>query len=364
MADEEQLARLRGGVGEWNRWRCENATVPINLVGADLTKADLSLAILNGANLARAKLPGTVLFLANLTAARLPEAILTRADLSDANLADASLAGACLVSANLTGTCLYRTTLTGADLTDAILRGALGLRFDDNPIRGARFTARPEPWHSWLIPPPAVPKGRLRRMVAATRHVAAKVRAPFALTEEDDPWSLLRRRYTGANLVLIWLALLAALLPRLLTTVGLYLLVESQSVAADVILVALDVGQSQDPVLAETIAAKYRVVDSHPVWQVALGVHQGGFVSFVWAALIFVLLVYAGVRFWLTLRVLPLVDAETRSAVTPRLADYWPLYQIHKVLVWVWLPALAFTLVTAVRLLGWMVTTRVELFGR
>ena len=52
MADEEQLKRLKRGVEAWNEWRRNNPKVKINLVKADLSKANL-----NGA-----KMPDGTLF--------------------------------------------------------------------------------------------------------------------------------------------------------------------------------------------------------------------------------------------------------------------------------------------------------------
>ena len=41
MANEEQLAILRQGVEVWNKWRLENPSIRINLIGADLTKVNI-----------------------------------------------------------------------------------------------------------------------------------------------------------------------------------------------------------------------------------------------------------------------------------------------------------------------------------
>jgi hypothetical protein len=79
-----------------------------DLVGADLSAADLRSADLFGASLGRA----------NLSSAKVAFARLTRASLGYANLRGARLRGASLAYANLRG-----ANLTGADLTGAKLNG-------------------------------------------------------------------------------------------------------------------------------------------------------------------------------------------------------------------------------------------------
>jgi hypothetical protein len=46
MANEEHLARLKQGVGDWNGWRVSNLGVQPDLCDADLRRADLYGAIL------------------------------------------------------------------------------------------------------------------------------------------------------------------------------------------------------------------------------------------------------------------------------------------------------------------------------
>jgi uncharacterized protein YjbI with pentapeptide repeats len=129
MANDEDLARLRQGVGVWNNWlnRKHHAWggLPwMNPSEADLSEADLSGADLGGANLREANLRE-----ANLSGAVLEEAILVRADLSraildHADLDDADLGGANLRQANLSGAHLNEANLRAADLGGANLRQA------------------------------------------------------------------------------------------------------------------------------------------------------------------------------------------------------------------------------------------------
>ena len=40
MADEEHVALLKQGVVVWNKWREENPDIRLDLIGADLNRAD------------------------------------------------------------------------------------------------------------------------------------------------------------------------------------------------------------------------------------------------------------------------------------------------------------------------------------
>jgi uncharacterized protein YjbI with pentapeptide repeats len=86
MANPEHLAKLREGIGTWNRWREEctgptpkkrNTNVIKPDLGAgvgtteDLLFADLSGADLRGTNLSRAQLIGALLIGANLRGSNL-----------------------------------------------------------------------------------------------------------------------------------------------------------------------------------------------------------------------------------------------------------------------------------------------------
>lgn len=93
------------------------------LRGADLSRADLSGAILNLADLSGADLTGANLSMAGLVGVDLTDAMLSRADLSGATLAEAILIRAHLFGANLSGALLLMANLDGAHLTGADLSG-------------------------------------------------------------------------------------------------------------------------------------------------------------------------------------------------------------------------------------------------
>jgi len=129
VADKEQVARLVGSAGDWNRWRAKNPKTRPDLRGADLRhtdlrRTDLRRADLSGSNLSQANLSEARLGRADLTRAVLIEADLIGADLSRAVLDRAAVIGTYLLGANLRGADLNVTDLRGADLRGADLRGA------------------------------------------------------------------------------------------------------------------------------------------------------------------------------------------------------------------------------------------------
>lgn len=182
----------------------------------------------------------------------------------------------------------------------------------------------------------------------------------FKLSPVDDPWSLLRRDYTGANLVLAWIALLVFLFPRILTAVGLYLLSVSEELTEDIV-ETINSHPGAPRELVQSVNQLVQVDETHRVWRVVLGVHEGGIQSFAWAGLIFILFIYTMGRFYLTLRVTPLRDAETRSGKTPARRDYEPIFVVHRFIRPIGGLAILFLLYNAWHFLEWLLTAQVSL---
>jgi len=96
----------------------------VDLTGANLRGADLSLAYLSKADLSQTSLVGADLRIANLSEADLSGTGLPRANLSDANLSEADLSGAYLKEAHLLEAILTNVNLIEANLLEANLSGA------------------------------------------------------------------------------------------------------------------------------------------------------------------------------------------------------------------------------------------------
>ena len=131
-ASSQQVAMLKSGVANWNKWRKENPRVKPDLEGLVGARLDSSFhpgaayfgINLHGIDFRGADLKGADLGVANLDSADLDSATLDNADLGIAFLKGARLRGALVQKANLQGADLQKADLTGANLTGAILRGA------------------------------------------------------------------------------------------------------------------------------------------------------------------------------------------------------------------------------------------------
>ncbi len=119
MANPDHVAKIKEGVGVWNKWRKENPEII-----PDLNWASLSRKNLGGANLERAILINATLTGADLRRANLKGAYLIRADLRGANLLRANLKGAEFNNAHLEGACLLECNLGGAEFGWAFLQNA------------------------------------------------------------------------------------------------------------------------------------------------------------------------------------------------------------------------------------------------
>lgn len=95
---------------------------PVDLDGADLSRAQLSGADLAECSLNDSNLTGAYLFRANLRRAELAGANLVRANLDEADLSDADLTRADLTGTLLTGTGLRQAVFSGAKLAGTALR--------------------------------------------------------------------------------------------------------------------------------------------------------------------------------------------------------------------------------------------------
>jgi uncharacterized protein YjbI with pentapeptide repeats len=284
-------------------WGAKISAAPVSgalLVGADLSLANFSRANLTAANLARAELSGTVF----------AGAVLDAADLSGAKAPAAVFHGA---------------RLAMAKLNDTDLRDALGIEFDENEVRGTRFTGRPRSrtgllWLTRL-------GGRIWRRPQMRRGVIAD--------QTDDPWSLLRRQYTGARFALTLLAIGAFLLPYVASAAGLIMLGASEERILRAVQADVAATQPGGQELAARVEAVFRQHPPQDAWRVFLGLDQGHWGPLV---LLVLLAVFNATRYYLLTNVAPLREAEERSQITPARSEYINLYRLHlftEVLQWI-----------------------------
>lgn len=111
MGNAEHVKLLKQGTSVWNMWRTENPEIKpdlanenlmgedlsganlweANLIGATLNRVDFSGANLSGANISRANLIGTNLCGANLSEALLSGSVLSRSMVDEANFSNAKI---------------------------------------------------------------------------------------------------------------------------------------------------------------------------------------------------------------------------------------------------------------------------------
>jgi len=257
-----------------------------NFCKAHCKHARLIQTHLEGANLLRARFDRAIFFQAHMGKASLWEGHFEGAYLVEAHLEGASLREARFDDANLAGAHLGGTRLVEAVFDRADLRGATGLRFDENSVLRTRIRGN----------------------------------AP-------DPWSVLRRKYTGPwffchlLLLVLFFAPYAGRVLALSAVAHGQMWIQEKSHRVAEILDEHSPGTSVPAraMLEQADAefhARFRQVSA--LWVLIGGTTGRWAVSFG-----IVVAAYNALRFVLTLRVGMLRDAEERSSVTPRLIEYW-----------------------------------------
>ena len=400
MADAEHLRiLLEEGVEAWNEWRKKEPGVfsnlryagleGVDLSGADFRDADLGGANLKEANLTKAdlwkadleaaNLEGVQLTNANLTIAVLTHANLTRADLTSANLTKANLTKADLGGADLTNADLTRANLMNANLGSAVLREAglreadlMGANLGEADLREADLTKADlrEAGLEEADAQGAVAVGAKLESAAVEGAIFVgaslldvhgllldgnQIRGAKFSPRAGDPWSVLRRNYTGTRLLFHLLLLALFVLPyfaRILMWAGVNqaqrAIVHSTTTLQVVSDDLQDRGDPNAQALAQVTEQLSQIqpclakeCKDYYVWQLLLGVDQG---AYLWLLAI-ALITYNLIRAVLTRSVGPLRDEEERTGYAPALKSYLWLFDLHRaasVLIWVATVAFAF----------------------
>ena len=348
MANEEHVAKSYEGVEAWNLWREENRDlIPdlqgANLRGAQLQEADLRGAQLQKADLLDAQLQGAYLLDAQLQGAYLVDAQLQEADLRGAQLqgaylVDAQLQKAYLVGAQLQKAILWNAQLQGADLREAQLQGAdlryvEDIRFDDTNIQNIRVDLR---------------FGRLLE----------RFWNPFFIKKTKAiPWIELRRTYTGVNFLLTLVALLAFLFPYILQAGYLQALNWFQVTLVEttpILKESLESVNDATPLVNPTSSLVSYLENLTPcfapecqdrriLWLI-LGLNQG-IGLFVFNIL---LVLYNGLRFYVTQAVNILRDEEEQGGWSPKKEEVNRLIVFHIIIKFLFFAAVGAGLLNAI----------------
>ncbi len=301
-----QVDLLSRSVKEWNRWRDHNPDDVIDLQGAWLYQADLSDANLSFSNLDGARLDYAILERALFTGSSMSNVELIDSRMENAELIDVQLENSNLNRSILTKSKLYSANLKGANLIDADLRGANLGRADlqgaclvDTDLGGADLTNAN--LHLANLRFANLEKANLsgaRGFILDRSYVRNTIFDPVA----SDPWSVLRRKYSGAAMLWTIMAMIASFFPYAVKAIYWAAFSRFQSTAMGI-------------EYSEGTHESYNII------QMMFGFNESPYIWFLPVVLVF----YNIIRAFLTYHVGPLRDAEERSGFSPAYTtnDVW-----------------------------------------
>lgn len=299
---------------EWNQWSHEQRKSEFFggwVEKIHLERADLSEARLEHVIFYRAHLEHAIFTFAHLEQANLFRAYLHHANIERAHLDKAGLLGARLEHADLLGAHLDHADLRGAYFKHAVLKRA---QLNDADLREARF-------ENTILSEAVFDRADVRRTKGLlfddnrVEQLRIEGNAP-------DPWSVLRRKYTGPLFFVHLILLILFFLPYAGQVA--YLTAYSR---------VQEWGKQRYTQVEHKISpTAYRdelkqnfdrwFEANHtkvPAWQILLGVHRGW-----WAVcLTLTVIMYNMMRGYLTFKISNLREAEERSSITPRLVQYY-----------------------------------------
>jgi uncharacterized protein YjbI with pentapeptide repeats len=340
---------------DWNRWSSRySVKIPIHLEGACLNQTHLENACLSRVHLENAKLFRADLKNADLSHAHLENASLRLAHLENADLYDAHLENADLRLAHLENAGLRLAHLKNSGLSDAHLENTdlsyarlENANLSDAHLENARLSF-------------AILNGVDVRWCRGLKFDLNQVDRLLIEGKAPDPWSELRRKYSGPLFMVHLLLLVAFLLPY----AGhlMILTAESRSYSQlEQYLEAQDEMPEQVEPASPIEKVKTAVQQPGQSFHAAIGRYKRKFEQThtktkafwplfgwtrtdVWGRCYFfitiVILIYNGLRGYLTYNVSILRDAEERSRITPALKEYYnekhSWYRLKKLAVQLW----------------------------
>jgi uncharacterized protein YjbI with pentapeptide repeats len=238
---------------DWNGIHLENADLSyINLQYTDLQAAHLEKTNLSSTNLAHSLLAATMFTGAYLSHTNLEEAFLKDADFSNVDLQ----------YSNFHNSILYDTNFNGADI-----RNSYGIVFDESKINKTHFDSEP-----------------------------------------TDPWSRLRKEYSGTKFFIHLILLVTFFLPFIVKIPLLTFISNMTNQSAQLI---RPIAVPMQPAFLSLI--NYPNENTFTVW--------------IFFGFTLVMILYNVLRGYLTYKVGLLRDAEGRSDITPKRREYYGSYQ-------------------------------------
>lgn len=325
----EHLAKIKEGAEVWNAWYNQQRKeigleFKVNLKGANLMDADLE-----GVNLAGTRLQGAYFHRANLKNADLGGANLQGTYFCGANLENATfhmahLEDAHLNSTNLKGANLQRAFVKNANLTDAYLEN---IWLKDTNLRGSNLQD---------LDLSNVDLSYTKDIYFSDN----KIEGAIISSTTTAPWLTLKESYTNTMLLFTLIGVLAFFLPYIVNIAVWRSVNLSQQIFSDVQPILADIsGQIQilqatnliekpevelllstinqaSSAAAQTTPCLAENCDRWRIIQLLLGSRRNW--GFFYAILSIILIVYNGLRLYLTQQVSILKDSEQATGLTPR----------------------------------------------
>jgi len=298
-----------------------------HLENVELNDADLEKAFLIGVNLENAQLRSTNLENANLFQARLKNTNFMEARLENAAFTEAQLENACFFLAHLKNANLLGARLKNADLKGTFLENAtLCLAHLENAnLEGANLTG-----------------ANLEHTVLDRANVRKAKGIIFDSTQVDclriegnapDPWSVLRRSYTGPMFFFHLTILTAFLLPY----IGKAIVLTGISESMDLIDAKLAGKLDDIPPELQQLQGLHQLrdwwdgMDRKTAMWTLLGFTNYKIWTMIFFGLTLMMIAYNAFRYILTTKVSDLREAEERSKITPPKKEYLGLYRLHQI---------------------------------
>jgi hypothetical protein len=260
-----------------------------NLSGVDLSSADFSDATLLRANFSNCRGIFTSFKRANISQADFSNSDFKTAEFTGANLFATNLSNANLVSANFSSAYLrfaklFKADIAGTDLSGADLRDCKGFVLDENFIKETKFSPN-----------------------------------------SKDPWSQLRRKYTGVMVFfnLIFLSIFVGS-----NAIEAFFWKGVNILQSEYNEYSTDNPEKHSTWKIPTVCLSENCAEPRPIWQIIIGAHKG----ITECLLIILLIAYNLARALFTWWVGLLRDAEERSNYSPSKKQYIWWYRVHLIL--------------------------------
>jgi len=253
----------------------------ISIRGWDLRRVDLSNAILRKSTITRSNLSHAILWSCDISKSSVSESLFIESSCFNVNFCHTNLSTSSFKRANLKHSRMNYTRLCGSDLDRAVLTNVSGLLFDYNSIDKILIEGN-----------------------------------------SKDPWSILRRTYTGPKYILNIILLIAFLLPFIGKAAYLTALSATQQSLIE-ISSSIEESTKEIEAISSVLQQSISHIQTSQEQTLAVAVLLGWTDGIFTTLLIAVVILYNLFRAYLTFKVSSLREAEDRSKVSPTINQYY-----------------------------------------